>query len=100
MLRPNSEPEELFDWWIEELRSADETQARHWCMLGERLQCWSVVDLDTVTDLLSREEVPSSSVITGLLHANRMDVLESVEELFEAAVEAVLAGAKGWSITR
>ena len=92
VLRPNSEPEELFDWWIEELRSADETQARHWCVLGEYLQCWSVVDLDTVKDLLRREEVPSLSVITGLLHANRMAVLESTEELFEAAVDAVLAG--------
>ena len=92
VLRPNSEPEELLDWWIEELRSADETQAKHWCRLGELFQCWSVVDLDTVTDLLGREEIPSSSVIAGLLHANRMDVLESTEELFEAAVEAVLAG--------
>ena len=92
VLRPNSEPEELFDWWIEELRSVDETQSRHWCVLGEHLQCWSVVGLDTVIDLLDREEVPSSSVIRGLLHANRMDVLESSEELFEAAVEAVLAG--------
>ena len=92
VLRPNSEPEELFDWWIGELRSADETQSRHWCVLGEHLQCWSVVGLDTVIDLLDREEVPSSSVIRGLLHANRMDVLESSEELFEAAVEAVLAG--------
>ena len=92
VLRPNLEPEELFDWWIEELRSADETQSRHWCVVGEHLQYWSVVGLDTVTDLLDREEVPSSSVISGLLHANRMDVLESSEELFEAAVEAVLAG--------
>ena len=92
MLRPNSEPEELFDWWIKELRSADEPQASRWCVLGEHLQCWSVIDLDAVTDLLGREDVPSSSVITGLLHANRMDVLESTEELFEAAVETVLAG--------
>ena len=92
LLGPNSEPEDLFDWWVEELRSADETQTRHWCVLGETLQCWSVIDLDTVTDLLSREEVPSSSVITSLLHANRMDILESSEELFETAVEAVLAG--------
>ena len=92
VLLPNSEPKELFDWWIEQLRSTDKSQASQWCVLGERLQCWSVVDLNTVTDLLSREEVPSSSVITGLLHANRMDVLESAEELFEAAVEAVLAG--------
>ena len=92
VLRPNSEPEELFDWWIEELRLADETQANHWCVLGDILQCWSIVDLDTVTDLLGREEVPSSSVITGLLSANRMDILESSEELFEGAVEAVLAG--------
>ena len=94
VLRPNSEPEELFDWWIEELRSADRTQARHWCVLGEQLQCWSIVDLDTVTDLLGRREIPSSSVITGLLHANRMDIIESSEKLFEAAVEAVLAGGR------
>ena len=92
VLRPNTEPEELYGWWIEELRSSDETQAGHWCMLGEHLQCWSVVDLDTVSDLLSRGAVPSSSVITGLLHANRMDILESTEEMFEAAVEAVFAG--------
>ena len=65
VLRPNSEPEDLFDWWIGELRSADETQSRHWCVLGEHLQCWSVVGLDTVIDLLDREKVPSSSVIRG-----------------------------------
>ena len=93
VLRPNSDPEELFDWWIGELRSADEAQARHWCLVGEFLQCWSIVDLDTVRNLLGRNEVPSSSVITGLLHANRMDILEGSEDLFESAVEAVLAGA-------
>ena len=92
VLRPNTEPGEIFDWWIEELRSANETLASRWCVIGELLECWSVVGLDTVTDLLGREEVPSSSVITGLLHANRMDILESTEELFGAAVEAVLAG--------
>ena len=92
VFRPNSEPEEIVDWWIEGLRSADESSARHWCVLGEQLQCWSVVNLDTVAGLLSREEVPSTNVITGLLHANRMDILESSEELFEAAAEAVLAG--------
>ena len=92
VLRPNSEPEELLEWWIEELRLADETQANHWCVLGDILQCWSIVDLDTVTELLGREEVPSSGVITGLLSANRMDILESSEDLFEGAVEAVLAG--------
>ncbi len=92
VLRPNSDPGELLDWWIEELRSADETQAGHWCVLGEFLQCWSLVDLDTVTDLLNRGEIPSSRVIMGLLHANRMDILESTEDMFEAAVEAVLAG--------
>ena len=38
-------------------------------------------------------------MIAGLLHANRMDVLESDEQLFEAAVEAVLAGERvGWSL--
>ena len=92
VLRPNAEPDELFDWWIEELRSADETQARHWCVLGEQLQCWSVVDLDTVADLLGREKVPSLSVIAGLLRASRMDIIETSEEVFELAVEAVLSG--------
>ena len=92
VLRPNSEPDELFDWWIEELRSADKAHARHWCVLGEQLQCWSIIGVDAVTDLLGRAEIPSSSVISALLHANRMDVLESSEEIFEAAVEAVLVG--------
>ena len=92
VLGPNSEPKELFDWCIDELRTTDESNASRWCLLGQFLQCWSVVDLDTVTDLLAREEIPSSSVITGLLLANRMDILESSEGLFEDAVEAVLAG--------
>ena len=97
VLRPNTEPEKLLDWWIDELRSADMTQASQWCEIGEVLQCWSIVDLNTVRDLLGREEVPSTSVIAGLLHANRMDVLESDERLFEQAVEAVLAGNRvGW----
>ena len=91
-LRPNSEPAEMLDWWMAELRSADKSQAQHWCMVGEQLQGWSVVGLEAVRDLLNREEVPSSSVISGLLHANRMDILESTEELFEGAVEAVLSG--------
>ena len=64
---------------------------------GEALQCWSIVNLDTVKDLLGREEIPSTSVIAGLLHANRMDVLEGEERLFEQSVEAVLAGERiGW----
>ena len=92
VLRPNSEPEELLDWWIEELRSADKAHVRHWCVLGDFLQCWSVVNLATVNDLVDREDVPTSSVITGLLHADRMDILESNEGLFEAAVEAILNG--------
>ena len=92
VIRPNTHPEELLDWWIEQLLSANETQASRWCLLGDLLQCWSVVDLDTVKDLLSQQAIPSRSVIAGLLHANRMDVLEGSEELFEAAVEAVLAG--------
>ena len=92
VLRPNLSPVELYDWWIGELQNADETEAKHWCILGEYLQCWSTVELETVLDLLERNEVPSSSVISGLLYANRMDVLESSEELFGAAVEAVLAG--------
>ena len=93
VLGPNSKPEALVGWWIEELRSADNTEAAHWCVVGHHLQCWSVIDRDTVSDLLDREEVPSSNVIAGLLHASRMDLLESDEELFNAAVEAVLDGA-------
>ena len=93
VLRPNTEPDEMLNWWIEELLLAGKTHADRWCVIGEFLQCWSIIDQDTVTDLLGREEVPSSSVMTGLLHANRMDVLESTEEMFEAAVESVLAGA-------
>ena len=92
VLRPNSDPKELYEWWIKELRTAEEDQTKHWCDLGEALQCWSVIDLHTVTDLLGQETIPSSSVISGLLHANRMDILEFNEVLFEAAVEAVLAG--------
>ena len=91
VLRPNSEPAELFDWWIEELRADGGTQTGHWCALGDHLQCWSVADVDTVTDLLSREEIPSSLVISSLLRANRMDILESTEELFRAGVEAILS---------
>ena len=97
VLRPNAEPVELLDWWTDELRSADITQASKWCAIGEALQCWSIVNLDTVKDLLGREEIPSTSVIAGLLHANRMDVLEGEERLFEQSVEAVLAGERiGW----
>ena len=92
VIRPNFAPEELFDWWIEELRTANVHEAARWCRLGELLQCWSVIDLDSVADLLAQEKFPSRSVIVGLLHANRMDILESNKELFEAAVEAVLAG--------
>ena len=92
LLRPNSAPEEMFDWWIGELRSADETHAPHWCVLGELLGCWSLVDLDTVSELLGRNEVPSLSVIKGLLRANRTDVLYSDQKLFDAVVDAVLGG--------
>ena len=98
VLRPNAEPEELYDWWIEELRSADNADASQWCVIGGPLQCWSIVDIETVRDLLGRKEVPAASVIAGLLYANRMDVLEGDEELFKAAVEAVLAGERvDWS---
>ena len=92
VLRPNAEPKDLLNWWIEELHSAGEDQVNYWCVIGEHLQCWSVVDVETVTDLLDREDIPSSRVIAGLLHANRMDVLEESEKIFEAAVEAVLTG--------
>lgn len=94
VLYPNCDPSDLIDWWLEELRSADESQARHWCVIGERLQCWSQVNLETVTDLLARHEIPQNGVITSLLHANRTDILESSEEIFEASVEAVLDGEK------
>ena len=98
VLRPNADPAELFEWWIGELNSANRDQVNQWCAIGELLQCWSIVDLGTVNDLLAREEVPTGSVIAGLLHASRMDLLESNEELFEAAVERVLAGDwVGWS---
>ena len=90
VLRPNSIPQELYDWWIGELRSADEAQAKRWCELGEYLQCWSGVDVGTVTELIGSKVVPKANVIAALLHANRMDVLESDGELFGSAVEAVL----------
>ncbi len=97
VLRPNTEPEELFDWWMDELRSSDQAQASQWCVIGELLQCWSIVDLDTVRDLLNREEIPAVRVIAGLLHANRMDLLERDEGLFNLVVDAVLAGEwVGW----
>ena len=92
VLLPNSEPRELFQWWIKQLKSASGAQASQWCVIGDLLRCWSVIDLSTVRTLLDGEEVPSASVIAGLLHASRMDVLESDEELFGHAVEAVLAG--------
>ena len=92
VLRPNVEPEDLYHWWINELRSSDRAQARRWCVIGELLQCWSIVDMNTVRDLLGREEIPEASVISALLHASRFDVLEGDEGLFEASVEAVLSG--------
>ena len=92
VLLPNSEPEDLVDWWLMELCSADQAQVRRWCTLGGLLRCWSVIDLDTVKELLRREDIPSSSVINGLVRANRADILESSEGLFENAVDAVLAG--------
>ena len=98
VLLPNSEPKELLQWWIKQLTSADRDQASQWCVIGDFLRCWSIVDPATVRTLLEREEVPSASVIAGLLHANRMDVLESDEELFGDAVEAILTGERvGWS---
>ena len=92
VIRPNTDPEELLEWWIEELRSADEAQATHWCIVGELLQCWTILDVETAYDLLKRDNVPNSSVIRGLLHSNRNDVLESNEEIFGAAVESILSG--------
>ena len=92
LLLPNSKPDELLDWWLGKLRSADQNHMDHWCMLGEFLQCWSQVDLDTVKNLLGQNGIPSSSVINALLHVNRSDILESDEELFESAVESVLSG--------
>ena len=64
-LRPNSEPCDLLEWWIGKLSSTDESNASHWCLIGELLGCWSVVNLDTVTDLLKRQKVPSSNIIEG-----------------------------------
>ena len=52
VFRPNSEPTELLNWWIEELHLAEKADVRHWCAVGEYLQCWSVVDRDTVSKLL------------------------------------------------
>ena len=92
ILRPNVEPQELYSWWVEQLRSASESQAVHWCWFGEYARCWSVIDYATVTELLDRETVPSSNVIAGLLDANRMDILEESEQLFEAGVQTVLDG--------
>ena len=94
VLRPNFEPGDLFDWWLDELRSANKTQLQHWCALGEYLQIWSVIDHDTVTDLLDGEEIPSSMVIGALINANRIEILESDENLFKSAVETVLSGAR------
>ena len=92
VLRPNAEPEELFEWWIDELRSIDESQASRWSAIGGLLGCWSIVDVDTAKHLLGRDHVLARGVISGLLDDNRTDVLESDEELFEAAVDAVLDG--------
>ena len=74
------------------LRSADHADASQWCLIGELLQCWSIVDRDTARELFARGAVPAASVIAGLLHASRMDILESDEELFEAASDAILTG--------
>ena len=92
MLRPNTEPMELLDWWIEELMSSNEAEVSQWCAIGELLECWSVIGRDALFNLLDQEGIPIKNVISGLLHANRMDILERDEKLFEAAVEAVLAG--------
>ena len=92
VLRPNSDPGDLLEWWTSEMRSADDGHASWWCLVGELLQCWSEIPAATVAELLSSEGVPSPSVIAGLLHACRMDILESNEEIFDAAVDAVLAG--------
>ncbi len=92
VLLPNAGPEELFDWWIGKLRSAGKEQASQWCVIGEVLQSWSIMDTDTVKDLLGQKEIPATRVIAGLLHSNRHDVLQSDEKLLEAAVDAILAG--------
>lgn len=92
VVRPNAEPEELFEWWMGKLQSADHANASQWCLIGEMLQCWSIVDRDTTRELFDRGGVPAASVIAGLLHASRMDILESDEELFEGAIDAILTG--------
>ena len=93
VLRQNSDPEELLEWWIEHLRSTDNAHVGRWCTLGDLLNCWSIIDRAAVDELLDLDKISTSWVITGLLHADRMDILESTEELFEAAVDAVLDGA-------
>lgn len=94
VLGPNTQPDELVTWWMDGFDLAEGSEAARWCLVGERLLCWSVISHDAVAELLDRERIPSSNVMTGLLHASRMDVLESNEELFDTAVDAVLSGVR------
>ena len=92
LLRPNCEPAGVIDWWVEELCTAAGTDIDHWCAVGQLLGCWSVIDLETVTDVRKCGKVPLSDIVVGLLLAGRMDLLECDEELFDGAVDRLLAG--------
>ena len=92
VLGPNSDPEELVGWWIDEFDSIETAEMERWCTIGEHLRCWSVVNQEMVSQLLGQERIPSSRVIAGLLHANRMDIIEGTEEMFQAAMSSVLSG--------
>ncbi len=97
VLLPNSDPHSLLKWWLEEMQSADESDCKHWNLLGDQLQCWSMIGVDDVAALMDGNEVPSWSVVNGLLRSGRMDIIEGDEGLFDAALEAVLAGELvGW----
>ena len=92
IFRPNANRQELNDWWTSELSSANNSRVGYWCIVGENLHCWTIMDLDTVKELLASDEIPTSDIIVALLHANRMDIFENSEEFFNKAVEAVLSG--------
>ena len=97
MLRPNARPEELFEWWADELRSAEASQISRWCAIGYWLGCWSIMDGEVARNLHRRNPVLAKRVITELLSDNRMDLLESDEQFFELAVDAILDGERvGW----
>lgn len=92
IIHPNAVADELFGWWLDELRSSEGTFASRWCEIGKYLHCWSKVKPDIAHELLDRTNIPSSSVISGLLHDHRMDILENTAEHFGSALERILAG--------